>query len=157
MVTSLAGDLTRAEWDKPEHIRSISFAVNGLTDDVWRPRIGGTLGIISPFVTDEALVTLSRGIAPAKACLLSRAEGLAFLQPETLARFDQVAVLDEMAETEDGDEGEEDGPITARGLHAKAFITERYSSTKITIGSGNATAPALVSGNNVEVFAILSG
>ncbi|UWQ47206.1 phospholipase D family protein [Leisingera aquaemixtae] len=159
MVIFLADELARAEWDKPEHVRSIRFAVNGLTDDVWRPRIGRTLGIISPFVTDKALVTLTRGIDPAKACLLSRAEELAILQPETLARFDQVAVLDEMAETEDGDEGEEDGPgpVPARGLHAKAFITERYSSTEITIGSGNATAPALISGTNVEVFATLSG
>lgn len=159
MVTSLADDLVNAEWDKPEHIRSISFAVNGLTDTVWRPRVGGTLGIVSPFMTDSALKALVAGIAPENACLLGRAEEMALLKPETLARFGKNFVLDEMAETEDGEEIEDSGPgpVPARGLHAKAFITERYSSTEITMGSGNATAPALISGENVEVFATLSG
>lgn len=159
MVTSLAEDLARAEWEHPEHIRRIRFAVNGLTDRVWRPQIGRSLGIISPFVTDQALSTLSQGIDPASACLLSRSEELALLTPETLARFEKTFVLDEMAETEDGEESDPSspGPVPARGLHAKAFITERYSSTEITMGSGNATTPALISGGNVELFATLSG
>ncbi|WP_121065094.1 phospholipase D family protein [Chachezhania antarctica] len=162
MVTSLADDLERAEWDHPEHIRKISFAVNGLTDDVWRPRIGGTVGIISPFVTDGALIALCGGVDPSRACLLSRGEELACLKPETLAQFGKVHVLDEMAETEDGEETEDTkdtgmASVPARGLHAKAFMTERYSSTEITMGSGNATTPALLGGQNVEVFATLSG
>jgi hypothetical protein len=159
MVTSLAEDLARAEWEHPEHIRRIRFAVNGLTDRVWRPQIGRSLCIISPFVTDQALSTLSQGIDPASACLLSRSEELALLTPETLARFEKTFVLDEMAETEDGEESDQSpsGLVPARGLHAKAFITERYSSTEITMGSGNATTPALISGGNVEVFATLSG
>jgi hypothetical protein len=159
MVTSLADDLATAEWDKPENIRSISFAVNGLTDTVWRPRVGSTLGIVSPFMTDSALKALVAGVAPENACLLGRGEEMALLKPETLARFGKNLVLDEMVETEDGEEIEDSGPgpVPARGLHAKAFITERYSSTEITMGSGNATAPALIGGENVEVFATLSG
>lgn len=159
MVASLAEDLSRAVWEHPEHIRRIGFAVNGLTDHVWRPQIGRTLGVISPFVTDGALQALCRGVDPASATLVSRGEELALLTPETLARFGRALVLDEMAETEDGEESEQPsrGPVPARGLHAKAFITERYSSTEITMGSGNATAPALVGGQNVEVFATLSG
>lgn len=159
MVTSLAEDLARAEWVHPEHIRRIGFAVNGLTGQVWRPQIGRSLGIVSPFVTDRALSTLCKGIDPASACLLSRSEELALLAPETLTRFGKTFVLDEMAETEDGEESDPAsfGPVPARGLHAKAFITERHSSTEITMGSGNATSPALISGDNVEVFATLSG
>jgi hypothetical protein len=159
IVTSLADDLVSAEWDHPEHIRSITFAVNGLTDRVWRPRVGSTLGIISPFMTDSALTALAGRIAPGNACLLGRGEEMALLKPETLARFGKKLVLDEMAETEDGEETEDtgQGPVPARGLHAKAFITERYSKTEITMGSGNATAPALIGGENVEVFATLSG
>jgi|AntRauTorcE11898_2_1112593.scaffolds.fasta_scaffold03790_3 hypothetical protein len=60
MVASLAEDLARAEWDHPEHVRKIAFAVNGLTDQVWRPQIGRTLGVISPFVTDGALAARCR-------------------------------------------------------------------------------------------------
>lgn len=159
MVASLAENLARAEWDHPRHVNKISFAVNGLSDRVWRPQVGRTLGIISPFVTDGALSALSQGVDPANACLLGRAEELALLSPETLARFGKRLVLDEMAETEDGEESDEPsrGPVPARGLHAKAFITERYKSTEITMGSGNATTPALITGDNVEVFATLTG
>ncbi|WP_281969076.1 phospholipase D family protein [Roseovarius nanhaiticus] len=159
IVTSLADDLENAEWDHPEHIRSISFAVNGLTNAVWRPRVGNTLGIISPFMTDSALTAIAAQVAPENACLLGRGEEMALLKLETLARFGKKFVLDEMAETEDGEETEDSGqgPVPACGLHAKAFITERYSRTEITMGSGNATAPALISGENVEVFATLSG
>lgn len=159
MVASLAEDLSRAAWEYPEHIRRIGFAVNGLTAQVWRPQIGRTLGIVSPFVSDGALSAICRGVDPASATLVSRGEELALLAPETLARFGRTLVLDEMAETEDGEESDEPsrGPVPARGLHAKAFLTERYSSTEITMGSGNATAAALVGGQNVEVFATLSG
>ncbi|WP_386682716.1 phospholipase D family protein [Loktanella sp. R86503] len=159
MVRSLVKDLARAKWEHPDNIRKISFAVNGLTDQVWRPIIGRNLGVISPFVTDGALKNLVDKIDPADAYLLSRGEELAALSPETLARFGKVLVLDEMAETEDGEESEQTavGPVPARGLHAKVFITERHASTEITMGSGNATAPALIGGENVEVFATLSG
>lgn len=159
MVDSLAGDLAQARWILPEHVRDIRFAVNGLAEPVWRPKIGKTLGIISPFVTDSALTKLAGSVVPENACLLGRSEELALLKPETLAHFGTVRVLDELAETEDGEDAEEvfDATVPARGLHAKVFFTERYSSTEITMGSGNATSAALLSGENVEVFATLSG
>ena len=158
-IKSLAKDLARAVWEHPEHIHRIGFAVNGLSDQVWRPKIGRSLGIISPFVTKKALSTLCRNVDPASACLLSRSEELALLAPKTLSRFGKTLVLDEMAETEDGEESDltSSGPVPARGLHAKAFITERNSNTEITMGSGNATGSALINGKNVEVFATLVG
>jgi hypothetical protein len=64
------------------------------------------------------------------------------------------AVLDEMAASEDG---EEVASSALQGLHAKAFIAEIGWDTLVTIGSGNATRPALLSGNNVELFASLRG
>ncbi|MGC9418968.1 MAG: phospholipase D family protein [Rhodovulum sp.] len=159
IAEALAADLETAVWERPEHVRDISFAVNGLDENVWRPRVGQTLGIVSPFVNDSALEQLTRGVAPQSAQLLSRGEELAQLKPETLDRFGRIMVLDELAETEDGEETpeEQDRRVPSRGLHAKAFITERHSSTEITIGSGNATGPALIGGENVEVFATLSG
>ena len=57
----------------------------------------------------------------------------------------------------DGEDGEELSPETLQGLHAKAFISENGWNTTITIGSGNATRPALLSGANVELFATLTG
>ncbi len=69
-------------------------------------------------------------------------------------RFSRVAVLDDSAETEDGEEIE---PTLLSGLHAKIFVAERGWDTSITVGSGNATRPALLTGANVEVFATLMG
>lgn len=161
---SLADDLDCAIWERPEHIRKITFSVNGLSvngmsNDVWQPRVGNKLGVVTPFLTDKALLQLVRHVAPENAFLLGRGEEMASLKPETLARFGTKLVLDEMAETEDGEETEAVGtsPVPARGLHAKAFITERHSSTEITLGSGNATSSSLVNGRNVEVFATVSG
>jgi hypothetical protein len=64
-------------------------------------------------------------------------------------------VLDEMAASEDGEE--DTSPAALQGLHAKAFIAETGWDTVLTVGSGNATRPALISGNNVELFASLKG
>lgn len=59
-----------------------------------------------------------------------------------------------MAATEDG---EEEDAAALQGLHAKAFIAERGWDTAITVGSGNATRPALLTGSNVEIFTTLTG
>jgi hypothetical protein len=48
-------------------------------------------------------------------------------------------------------------PALLRGLHAKAYISESGWNTIISVGSGNATRPALLTGRNVEVFATLTG
>jgi hypothetical protein len=111
-----------------------------------------------------------KNLPPEVCFLLGRSDEMALLKPETLDRFGYLKVLDDMAETEDGEEVEaatraaKRELVPARGLHAKAFFTERYSSTEITIGSGNATSAALLprSGKgkgtgNVEVFATLIG
>ncbi|MDZ4312061.1 MAG: phospholipase D family protein [Cypionkella sp.] len=159
IAATLADDIDRAIWTLPAAMREISFAVNGLGSAVWRPRVGRKLGIISPFLSADALEILSRGLAPEDARLLSCSEELALLPEATLARFGQVTVLDEIAETEDGEDTTQPAVrgTPAVGLHAKAFVTERYSTTEITLGSGNATAAALLSGANLEVFATLSG
>ena len=79
------------------------------------------MGIISTFLSPEALVQLTKGHDPSECWLLSRAEELAPMPPDVLARFGQVMVLDDLAETEDGEEAS-----AALGLHAKVFVTERY-------------------------------
>lgn len=159
IAEALARDVERTDWTLPEGTRKLRFAVNGLGQPPFRPKVGRAMGIISPFLSPEALVQLTKGLAPAECWLLSRAEELAQMPPEVLARFGQVMVLDDLAESEDGEEAE--AVSTALGLHAKVFVTERYprpeSTTDLTVGSGNATAAALLNGSNVEVFATLSG
>lgn len=161
IARALADDLDRAVWSSlPAGARRLAFAVNGLGQPPFRPRVGHALGIISPFLSPDALRLLAKDL-PADACwLVSRGEELEQMPPDVLARFGQVMVLDDQAEAEDGDDTERS--VTAlTGVHAKVFVSERYprpsSTTELTVGSGNATAASLLSGINVEVFATLAG
>jgi hypothetical protein len=142
----------------PTGFGSVRFAVNGLGGPVWHPRVGRNLGIVSPFVGDAALVRLTRGLPSQAVRLLSRDDEIAKLSEATRARFGRIDILDDLAETGDGDTTQaETETVEATGLHAKAFVTERWSMTEITIGTGNATSAALLDGQNVEVFATLTG
>lgn len=161
IADGLARDLDRTVWTSlPEGARRLRFAVNGLGQPSFRPRVGNALGVISPFLSPDALIQLTKGLPSDECWLVSRNEELSKMPPEVLTRFSKVMVLDDLAETEDGDDT--DGAASAAlGLHAKAFVTERYarpqSTTELTVGSGNATVAALLNGSNVEVFATLSG
>lgn len=55
------------------------------------------------------------------------------------------------------EDGEEVSASALQGLHAKVFIAEIAWDTVLTVGSGNATRPALLSGTNVELFVSLQG
>jgi len=110
--------------------------------------------VISPFCDDTALSMLADLAGAEKPVLIGRSDELALVPAATLGRFARVAVMDEMAATEDGEEVD---ATALQGLHAKAFITEMGWDTTITVGSGNATRPALLSGSNIEVFATLTG
>jgi hypothetical protein len=154
LAEEFADDMRRTDWILPEPFESVSFAVNGLGGKPWRPDSCVRLGVISPFCDDKALSMLTDLAGANRPILVGRSDELALLHPTTLERFSRVAVLDEMAATEDGEELE---PTALQGLHAKAYIAERGWDTTITVGSGNATQPAFLSGRNVELFATLTG
>lgn len=154
LTEELAEDLRRTDWDLPELFQSVTFAVNGLGGKQWRPEPCARLGVISPFCDDQTLSMLAELAGAEKPVLIGRSDELASVPDATLGRFGRVSVLDEMAATEDG---EETDTTALQGLHAKAFIAELGWDTAITVGSGNATRPALLSGSNVEVFATLTG
>jgi hypothetical protein len=159
LTASLATDLRLAVWTPPPPFTEVSFAVNGLDETVWAPRQGRRMGVVSPFCDPGALHMLVSASETPEARLVGRVEELAALPAATLARFARVEVLDELAETEDGEDLPLDDPEAPalRGLHAKCFAVERGWDTELTVGSGNATSPALVSGKNVEAFATLIG
>lgn len=154
LVDELAADIRRAEWTLPEPFQSVSFSVNGLGGKPWRPEPCARLGVVSPFCDDQTLSMLGGLTSAGKPIFIGRSDELAQVSDVTLDGFARVAVLDEMATTEDG---EEEDATALQGLHAKAFIAERGWDTAITIGSGNATRPALLTGKNVEIFATLTG
>jgi len=154
MTLQIAENLRFADWEVPYPFESVTFAVNGLGGKAWRPAPCAKLGVISPFCDDAALGMLAELPAAERPVIIGRSDQLAVISQEILDRFECVAVLDEMATNEDGEEVPAE---TLQGLHAKAFISEVGRKTIITIGSGNATRPALLSGANVELFATLSG
>lgn len=154
LTEEIAEDLRRTDWSLPEPFQSLAFAVNGLGGKQWRPEPCARLGVISPFCDDTALSMLADLAGAERPVLIGRSDELALVPAATLGRFARVAVMDEMAATEDGEEVD---ATALQGLHAKAFIAEMGWDTAITVGSGNATRPALFSGSNVEVFATLTG
>ena len=154
LVDELAEDIRRAEWSLPEPFESVSFAVNGLGGKPWCPEPCVRLGVVSPFCDDQTLSLLADLPSSEKPIFIGRADELAQVSGDTLDRFARVSVLDEMAATEDGEEAD---ATALQGLHAKAFVAERGWDTAITVGSGNATRPALLTGGNVEIFATLTG
>lgn len=154
LTNEIAEDVRRADWSLPDPFQSVAFAVNGLGGKQWSPEPCVRLGVISPFCDDKALSMLADLAGADKPVLIGRSDELALVPGTTLDRFGRVSVLDEMAATEDGEEAD---AAALQGLHAKAYIAEMGWDTAITVGSGNATRPALLSGSNVELFATLTG
>jgi hypothetical protein len=158
LVGAIAEDLRHTEWEMPEGCDEVAFAVNGVGRHHWKPEWSRRIGIVSPFCDGAALDYLADHAEEAPV-LISRPDQLACVMDETLDAFDRVAVLDEQAETEDGEEpraGEQ------QGLHAKIYVQEQGWRTRLTLGSGNATSAALLAARgritaNVEMFATLTG
>ncbi|TBR28307.1 MAG: hypothetical protein EPO10_13685 [Reyranella sp.] len=158
LIETLSADLPFVDWDVPAPYEEVAFAVNGFGRKVWQPSACNRLAIVSPFCDGATLTMMADLAAGEKPLLVSRSEELVGVPPEILARYD-VSVMEENAENEDGEADDESDQASRplSGLHAKAFIQEIGWETAITVGSGNATRPALITGTNVEVFATLTG
>ncbi|TKV80123.1 hypothetical protein FDV58_17905 [Bradyrhizobium elkanii] len=154
LAAGLAEDMRRVDWILPEPFERVSFAANGFGGKPWQPDPGARLGIISPFCDEDALSMLADRAGTQAPLLIGRSDELGRLSRDLLARFGQVAVMEDVAATEDG---EEPDAASLQGLHAKVFVVERGWDTEVTVGSGNATRPALITGRNVELFATLNG
>ncbi len=160
----LADEISRVDWTLPEGFESLRFHVMGLGKKKWMPPESRRLAVISPFCAATALTALKHTTSEAVA-LISRAEELDKIDRSTLGLFSRLFVLNEAAETEDGEDttsGDEAGPDqrqmgVLRGLHAKAYIAENGWNTHILVGSANATSSALLSGSNIEIMAELIG
>lgn len=154
LTLELAEDMRFAEWTLPDACEKFEFAVNGLGGRPWQPPECTRIGVVSPFCDDDALAMLASKARRSAEVLISRPDQLACISEETLHDFGRVAVLDEMAEREDGEEAVS---TAFEGLHAKIIVAEHSWDTRLTLGSGNATTPALISGRNVEFFVTFTG
>ncbi len=165
-IHALADEVARVQWERPEHVESITFHAGGLPGQpVIDFRAGGRL-IISPFVTPGGLARATAGPGRQR-ILVSRQETLDDLAPEaleevtayTLAVDTDVPVTDETAtDTTTTHDGDTPSPGTLSGLHAKVYVLEPTSTWKkarVLMGSSNATDPGLTS--NVEFLVEIFG
>lgn len=149
-VRRLARQLLRVRFETPPGFEgSVRFHPGGFGDfrgDPFPPEADRVL-VISPFV---AAPFLGRLAAAGPATLVSRADRLDEVPPQTLRKFRAISVLDDGATALDDDAGDQDHERVARGLHAKLFAFERGWRTYVFTGSANATRHAF--STNVEML-----
>ncbi len=149
----LGDELRKTPWELPGNWSEVVFHVLGRKSRAWSPPDSSEMVVISPFLTAGALdhlcATTTKPIA-----LVSRPDQLAMLTEDLRKRFGRCLVLDEAAESEDGEDASDRQGV---GLHAKALILTRGRDTHLFVGSVNATAPAMLNNSNIEVWAELIG
>ena len=149
----LSEEIRKTEWELPEEFEKVAFHVTGTSRRSWEPAWSKRMAIISPFITDDALLWLKERTEDLVA-VISRPDEFDRLAPDTLGLSKECFTLDEAAETEDGEE-----PVNqdTGGLHAKVYIAEKGWTTSLYIGSANATRAALLSRRNTEILVELVG
>ena len=149
----LAEEVRKTVWELPDGFEKVSFHITGTTNRSWMLPRSKRMAVISPFLTDDALLWLS-GMTEDLVAVVSRPEELEWLAPDTLELSEKYFTLDEAAETE---EGEDPGNRDTLGLHAKAYVVEKGWNTRLYIGSANATGAALLRRSNTEILVELVG
>ena len=147
----IADEVRRTDWTVPEPFDSLRFHV--IRGKRWRPVPSRRLAVISPFLAEEALSELAR-TTDEPVALVSRPETLGAMKSDPATIFERVLVLDDAAESEDGEDATERDMM---GLHAKAYLAEDGGEIHLYVGSAKATSAALVAGRNVELLAELTG
>ncbi|NMD63994.1 phospholipase D family protein [Rhodococcus globerulus] len=149
---TLADDVRYAEWTAPEGLSDIEFHVFGVPGHKPSPNFEGTRHLaISPFLGDDGFDTAIPG-ERVIADVISRAEALEQLRPQTLKWFNASYVLNSDAGIPNP---ESDSANVLGGLHAKAYIVEYNHWARLFIGSANATAAAF--NKNVEILVEMTG
>jgi hypothetical protein len=150
-----ANHVEHAEWELPSDFDELRFGTTGLDTGTWRPPSSDRVAVISPFCETAALGAIAeRG--GQLTTLVTRNQTLERLGPALADLTEQLLVLKETAEAEDGEDTGDDYSAL-RGLHAKTYICEVADRVCVAVGSANATNAALLAGSNVELMAELWG
>lgn len=149
----LAHDVRHTNWVLPEGYDQLRFHVLGLDGAGWLPARNDRLLVISPFCNPTVLARLAERTSEAVALVAEPgpAESSGWL------RFGRLLVLADEAAIEESEATEPPQSETPCGLHAKAYLWETGGRFYIAMGSANATHSGLLSGQNVELLAELSG
>ncbi|WP_141244304.1 phospholipase D family protein [Dietzia natronolimnaea] len=150
-VDALAERWSEIVWENPPGLELLEFHVFGLQVPPEPDLEGSQALVISPFVSGEQLDTMRAGVT-GHTILLSRADSLDQLEPASLTGRIETRVLYEMA---DEDAVQDQGSERLVGLHAKVVVVDYHHSSRMFLGSANATVAGW--GHNVEVMVELEG
>jgi hypothetical protein len=158
ILTELAEELRRVEWELPRGVREVRFHPIGLPYSRRFPFEDHFSGyrklVISPFVREGAIRRIFRMRAGQTAVLIARGAELDALPGDSLEHVD-VYELDSTASlAADDPEGEANRSFFTQ-LHAKVFVVERARRAHLFVGSANATDAGL--SHNVEFLCELVG
>ncbi|GAB3302564.1 phospholipase D family protein [Pseudoclavibacter terrae] len=180
-IDALADRWGTVQWELPTGVRDLAFHAFGVGAAAsTRPELPGRRAlVVSPFVTDDGLAAL-RGDLWGETHLVSRVETIDRLTPATLsssrlrthvldgAANDTVDIETGHDDRADGDTADHNAGVAAVvettpvrpadrlvGLHAKIVIVDRDHTSRVFLGSANATSPGW--GTNVEVMVELIG
>jgi hypothetical protein len=154
-IRGLADSVRYAVWERPDDVGEIIFHALGVTRRRSSLDFTGTRHlVISPFATDDGL----RHVAPSgskSVQVVSRAEDLDRLDPQTLSRLTATYVIDDAAALEQADDTATARKDLLAGLHAKTYVIERGYAAHLVLGSANATRAAF--DGNIEFLVELVG
>lgn len=150
-IDALAERWSGIVWEDPPGLELLDFHVFGLQVPPEPDLEGSQALVISPFVSGDQLDAMRAGIT-GRTVLLSRADSLDQLEPARLTGRIETRVLDEMAVE---DAVQDQGSERLVGLHAKVVVVDYHHSSRMFLGSANATVAGW--GNNVEVMVELEG
>ena len=154
-IRGLADAVRYATWERPDDVHEIIFHALGATRRRSPLDFTGTRHlVISPFATDDGL----RHVAPSgskSVQVISRAEDLDRLDPQTLDRLTATYVIDDAAALEQADDTATARKDLLAGLHAKTYVIERGHAARLILGSANATKAAF--DGNIEFLVELVG
>lgn len=150
----LSREVSRCRWNLPKDFNEARFHVlgTGRQPTGWLPERSEEMGVISPFLGEQALKALQK-LTDKPVFVLSRGEEMDRI-PSVLRSFERCLTLNSQAEVSDA----EDVRLgQLQGLHAKAYVLKKGWDTHLVIGSANATDAALIRGSNVEILVELIG
>jgi hypothetical protein len=170
MLTSLAATVAGAGFAPPEGFDKLEFwPLGGPAGRGWPfPSAARRVLVVSPFVTATMLNRIAAGAS--RATLVSRPESIDELGEPALRCYNDTFVVSELADpaADDAtapaaadlppDPVEEPADVPARGLHAKAYVTDhtdQATTSTVWVGSANATHAAF--SGNVEFLVALTG
>jgi hypothetical protein len=169
-INDLAYEIRRVDFERPDMVEQLQFWPIGIDPDSdpgkdWPFGESKRTLVISPFLSGTALSDLASTGTQVE--LVSRAEQLERVKPETLRAYSNVWILDDTAEPEpseaeelnSGTSGENESPQPAApalvGLHAKLYVLDYGREASVFTGSANATHTAF--NRNVEFLTELRG